>query len=76
MIGPIEITLRQAEDHFDFIMDLTDSQRVCWKITRPDGKACMMVPLNQIAPISEELQDEVEEFRQKFLENAGLPDET
>ena len=38
MIGPIEITLRQAEDHFDFIMDLTDSQRVCWKITRPDGK--------------------------------------
>ena len=36
----------------------------------------MMVPLNQIAPISEELQDEVETFRQKFLENAGLPDET
>ena len=31
---------------------------------------------DQIAPISEELQDEVETFRQKFLENAGLPDET
>ena len=37
MIGPIGITLRQAEDHFDFILDLTDTQRVIWKITRPDG---------------------------------------
>ena len=24
MIGPIGITLREAEDHFDFILDLTD----------------------------------------------------
>ena len=27
MIGPIGITLRQAEDHFDFILDLTDNSK-------------------------------------------------
>lgn len=70
MIGPISITLRQAEDHFDFIMDLTESQHVCWKITRPDGKSAMMVPINQVSPISEEIQQQVEEFRDKFLEQS------
>ena len=49
MIGPIGVTLRQAEDHFDFLMDLTENQRVCWKITRPDGKSAMMVPVNEIS---------------------------
>lgn len=68
MIGPIGITLRQAEDHFDFIMDLTENQRVCWKITRPDGKSAMMVPVNEISPVSEEIQNQVEDFRKQFLE--------
>ena len=68
MIGPIGITLRQAEDHFDFIMDLTESQRVCWKITRPDGKSAMMVPVNEVPPVPEEIQDQVEEFRKSFAE--------
>ena len=76
MIGPIGITLRQAEDHFDFILDLTESQRVCWKITRPDGKSAMMVPVNEIPPVPEEIQNEVEEFRKSFLENVGVTDET
>ena len=68
MIGPIAITLRQAEDHFDFIMDLTESQRVCWKITRPDGKSAMMVPINQVSPIPEDIQNQVEEFQKQFME--------
>jgi len=76
MIGPIGITLRQAEDHFDFIMDLTESQHVCWKIVRPDGKSCMMVPVNEIPPVPDEIQDEVEEFRKSFLEKVGVTDET
>jgi hypothetical protein len=76
MIGPIGITLRQAEDHFDFILDLTETQRVCWKITRPDGKSAMMVPINEIPPVPEEIQNEVEEFRKSFLDNVGLIDET
>ncbi len=76
MIGPIGITLRQAEDNFDFILDLTDNQHVCWKITRPDGKSVMMVPVNEIPPIPEEIQDEVEEFRKSFLEKVGVTDES
>ena len=68
MIGPIDITLRQAEDHFDFIMDLTESQHVCWKITRPDGKSAMMVPINQVSPIPEDIQNQVEEFQKQFME--------
>ena len=67
MIGPIGITLRQAEDHFDFIMDLTESQRVCWKITRNDGKSAMLVPVNEIPHVSEEIQTQVEEFQKQFL---------
>ena len=47
MIGPIGITLREAEDHFDFILDLTDRSHVCWKITRPDGKSALMVPVKK-----------------------------
>ena len=33
MIGPIGITQEQANENFHFIMDLTDTQRVCWKIS-------------------------------------------
>jgi len=69
MIGPIGITLRQAEDHFDFILDLTDTQHVCWKITRPDGQSVMMVPVNEIPPIPEDIQSQTEEFRKQFLED-------
>ena len=69
MIGPIGITLRQAEDHFDFIMDLTETQRVCWKITRPDGKSVLMVPVNEISPIPDEIQNQVEEFQKQFMED-------
>ena len=68
MIGPIGVTLRQAEDHFDFLLDLTDNQRVCWKITRPDGKSVMMVPVNEIPPVPLEIQQDVEKFREKFME--------
>ena len=69
MIGPIGITLRQAEDHFDFLMDLTENQHVCWKITRPDGKSAMMVPVNEISPIPEEIQNQVEAFQKQFMED-------
>ena len=29
MIGPIGITEKQAEEYLEFLVDLTDSQRVC-----------------------------------------------
>ena len=68
MIGPIGITQSQAEEHFDFIMELTETQRVCWKITREDGKSAMMVPVNEIHPIPDEIQNQVEEFQKQFME--------
>lgn len=74
MIGPIGITLREAEDHFDFIMNLTDTQRVCWKITRPDGKSAMMVPVNEVPPVPEEIQNQVEEFKKSFMEETVKSD--
>jgi hypothetical protein len=76
MIGPIGVTEKQAEDNLEFMLDLTETQRVCWKITRPDGKSVMMVPVNEIPPVSEEIQDQVEEFRKAFLDSKGLSDET
>ena len=69
MIGPIGITQIQAEDHFDFILDLTDTQRVCWKITREDGNSAMLVPVNEIAPIPDDIQNQVEEFQKQFVDN-------
>ena len=69
MIGPIGITQSQAEDHFDFILDLTDTQRICWKITREDGNSAMLVPVNEIAPIPDDIQNQVEEFQKQFVEN-------
>ena len=68
MIGPIGITLRQAEDHFDFILDLCESQRVCWKVTRPDGKSAMLVPVNDVPPVPDEIQSQVQEFQKQFME--------
>ena len=68
MIGPIGITLRQAEDHFDFILDLCDQQHVCWKVTRPDGKSAMLVPVNEVPPVPEENHNQVEEFKKSFME--------
>ena len=69
MIGPIGITQSQAEEHFDFILDLTDTQRICWIITREDGNSALLVPVYEIAPIPDEIQNQVEEFQKQFVEN-------
>ena len=76
MIGPIGVTEKQAEDNLEFMLELTENQRVCWKITTSQGKSVMMVPVNEIPPVPEEIQSEVEEFRKSFLENVGVTDET
>lgn len=68
MIGPIVITQSQAEEHFDFILNLTDTQRVCWKITREDAGSAMIVPVNEVSPIPDEIQNQVEEFQKQFLD--------
>ena len=69
MIGPIGITEKQAEEYLEFLVELTDSQRVCWKITRSNGTSVMMVPVNEVPPVPLEIQQDVEKFREKFLES-------
>ena len=71
MIGPIGITQRQAEEHFDFILKLTDTQRVCWKITREDAGSAMITPVNEVSPIPEEIQNQVEEFQKQFFDKTN-----
>ena len=71
MIGPIGITQRQAEEHFDFILELTDTQRVCWKITREDAGSAMITPVNEVSPIPEEIQNQVEEFQKQFFDKTN-----
>lgn len=68
MIGPIGVTEKQAEEYLEFMLDLTENQRVCWKITRPDGKSVMMVPVNEIPPVSDEIQKQVEDFKRQYME--------
>lgn len=68
MIGPIGVTYEQAESNFEFMLDLTESQKVCWKISTPEGKSVMMVPVNEIPPIPDSIQKQVEEFQKQFLE--------
>jgi len=69
MIGPIGVTEKQAEDNLEFMLELTENQRVCWKITTSQGKSVMMVPVNEIPPIPEDIQSQAEEFRKQFLED-------
>ena len=71
MIGPIGITQSQAEEHFDFILELTDTQRVCWKITREDAGSAMITPVNEVSPIPEEIQNQVEEFQKQFFDKTN-----
>ena len=69
MIGPIGVTEKQAEDNLEFMLELTENQHVCWKITTSQGKSVMMVPVNQISPIPEDIQEAVNEFQKQFLED-------
>ena len=71
MIGPIGITQRQAEEHFDFILSLTDTQRVCWRIIREDAGSAMITPVNEVSPIPDEIQNQVEEFQKQFFDSTN-----
>ena len=76
MIGPIGVTEEQAEKYLEFLVELTNNQRVIWKITREDGKSVMMVPVNEIPPVPEDIQQQVEEFRKEFIETMDETDAT
>jgi hypothetical protein len=75
MNDTIQVTLEEAEKYFDFMVDMCERNRCVWRIERPDGAAVILAPIVQSGPpISEEVVNEVEEFRKQFLDNVGVKD--
>lgn len=74
MNEPISITLAEAEQYLEFLIDMCERNRCVWRIERPDGAAVILAPIVQSGPpLSEEVIDQVEEFRKQFV---GAIDET
>ena len=66
---PINVTQKAAEDKISFMIDMCYRNRCVWRIEREDGTAVLLSPMIQSAPpISEEVIDQVEEFKQQFME--------
>lgn len=75
MNEPIKVTLAEAEKYFEFMVDMCERNRCVWRIERPDGAAVILAPIIQSGPpLSEEVIDQVEEFRKQFLDNVGVKD--
>lgn len=75
MNDTIQVTLEEAEKYFDFMVDMCERNRCVWRIQRPDGAAVILAPIVQSGPpISDEVVNEVEEFRKQFLDNVGVKD--
>lgn len=71
----IKVTLAEAEKYFEFMVDMCERNRCVWRIERPDGAAVILAPVIQSGPpLSEEVIDQVEEFRKQFLDNVGVKD--
>jgi len=69
MNEPISVTLEEAEKYFEFLVDMCERNRCVWRIERPDGAAAILAPVVQSGPpLSEEVIDQVEEFRKQFLD--------
>jgi len=74
MNEPISITEAEAQQYLEFIVDMCERNRCVWRIERPDGAAVILAPIVQSGPpLSEEVIDQVEEFRKQFV---GAIDET
>ena len=67
MIGPVDITMKQYEEYLGFITELTETNRVCWKVRLESGAAVLVTPVAEVSPIEPEVQEQVEEFRKQFV---------
>ena len=69
MNEPIRVTLGEAEKYFEFLVDMCERNRCVWRIEREDGAAVLLAPVVQSGPpLSEDVIDQVEEFRKQFIE--------
>jgi len=63
-----DITLEEAESNLPFLLQLTQRNRTIWRIKSPDGSVALLSPVIQSGPpVDSEVLDQVEEFREKFL---------
>jgi len=70
MNDPIRVTEKEAEKYLEFLVDMCDRNRCVWRIESEDGKAVILAPILQSGPpVSEEVLNQVEEFKKQFLEN-------
>ena len=75
MNTPISVTEAEAEKYLEFLVDMCERNRCVWRIERPDGAAVILAPILQSGPpLSEELLNQVEEFKNQFMEDSAVPD--
>ena len=59
--------MKQYEEYLGFITELTETNRVCWKVRLESGAAVLVTPVAEVSPIEPEVQEQVEEFRKQFV---------
>ena len=69
MNPPINCTEEEATKHLEFLITMCERNRTVWRIQREEGNAVLMSPIVQSGPpISEEVVDQVDEFKKQFME--------
>jgi len=54
----VEVTLEEFEKNFDAYMDRIENNKEQFVIRRPDGKAVVAVPAEELEPSSEHMSDD------------------
>ena len=63
-----DITAEEAVANLPFLLSLTQRNRTVWRIKSPDGSVALLSPVIQSGPpVDKEVIDQVEEFRNRFL---------
>ena len=63
-----DITAEEAVANLPFLLSLTQRNRTVWRIKSPDGSVALLSPVIQSGPpVDKEVINQVEEFRNKFL---------
>lgn len=63
-----DITAEEAVANLPFLLSLTERNRTVWRIKSPNGSVALLSPVIQSGPpVDKEVINQVEEFRNKFL---------
>ena len=67
-----DITAEEAVANLPFLLSLTERNRTVWRIKSPNGSVALLSPVIQSGPpVDIEVINQVEEFRNKFLNDAS-----